>query len=267
MCFISGHDAFFPLSMVDVSVPSPRRNSTKQIKRISIGQFRVTPLAQLSSNTFQYNIENTPNELIQLDPNTGEVWTNSTQITKNHSVIISAKSTLRNEISARMTLTLILIPTTTYDTFCMQHADDLCFWKSVQYTLTEETNRDNKRIGEIGSKGLLNLCTNIHLEYKILNGTQYVYTQDGAIYTKKPFDYDTFNPGPSLNVKILCQIRDNIHKMLINSAEKILRITILDRNDNPPRLQENGSVNIHLDDPHFMQVCLLYMFMCYFNGS
>lgn len=46
--------------------------------------------------------------------------------------------------------------------------------------------------------------------------------------------------------------------MLINSAEKVLHVTILDRNDNPPVLQDNRNINIHLEDPHFMQVCLFF---------
>lgn len=52
----------------------------------------------------------------------------------------------------------------------------------------------------------------------------------------------------------------NKFKNQIAVYEKILRIDVLDRNDNPPEIQTDEDINIKLDDPHFRQVIFRFSF-------
>lgn len=73
------------------------------------------------------------------------------------------------------------------------------------------------------------------------------------MYTTTRFDHDSMNPGPSTATNVQCQVTERISG-IVQISEKILQITVLDKNDNPPQLQTDELVTIKLNDPHFHQV-------------
>lgn len=78
------------------------------------------------------------------------------------------------------------------------------------------------------------------------------------MYTKKPFDHDTLNPGPTLDVNVECRVKNP--QNVVKVFEDTVHVTILDRNDNPPVAQENKILTINLIDPHFQQVRHKFIF-------
>lgn len=67
------------------------------------------------------------------------------------------------------------------------------------------------------------------------------------------FDHDSFHPGPYVTAKVQCHVRNHVTNTE-QSIEKNLQIAILDINDNPPQLQTDEPLTIHIEDPHFRKV-------------
>lgn len=74
-------------------------------------------------------------------------------------------------------------------------------------------------------------------------------------YTKRRIDHDSLTPGPSLFAAVRCEVVQN---QVVHDTEKVIRFSILDRNDNAPELHnDKRNVTVHLDSPYFNKVIVL----------
>ena len=91
--------------------------------------------------------------------------------------------------------------------------------------------------------------------------TNYLSITKGKLSTNAPLNYEKYNPGPKLDVLVNCRINSKNSANLTNSTkftktvEKVLKIFIVDLNDNPIKLQDNHQmIDVHLDTPFFSKV-------------
>lgn len=76
--------------------------------------------------------------------------------------------------------------------------------------------------------------------------------RSNIVYTKRRIDHDSLAPGPSLNAAVRCEV---VHNQVVHDTEKMIRLSILDRNDNAPELHmDNRNVTVQLDSPYFNKV-------------
>jgi hypothetical protein len=89
--------------------------------------------------------------------------------------------------------------------------------------------------------------------------------KNGSLYSKTMFDHDTYNPGPQLSAHVECFLHLSPNVLPI-VHEKVFNITVLDLNDNGIVVQAaNKTVNIVLEQPHFVKVCQRKNILLYFN--
>lgn len=86
--------------------------------------------------------------------------------------------------------------------------------------------------------------------------TEYLKIKKNKIFTTIPYDHDKIQPGPKFKAHVQCQVRYKKVNQNFLEFNKILEISVLDRNDNPPIVQNdvNKAMVIDLDDPHFIKV-------------
>ncbi|XP_055546122.1 uncharacterized protein LOC129730641 [Wyeomyia smithii] len=246
------HDIYYPTSRLHLSIPTSRE---------SYIMLRAHPLLNLSppqkyrSERYSYAIESPVEHYLKIDANSGDVWIDShffNQRTNVTEFIISAKSR-RNELRLSLTITPVPLAEGQLPNFCEEHLNDICFWESATYKI-----RENEPIGfEIGSIGpnlYLQLCRTQMVTYSLANATDYLSESNGSIYSNAILDHDLPRPGPLLRVGVQCtvQLSENAVPQQLN---RIIDITVLDENDNRPRVEHviDRHIELHLDDPHIIQ--------------
>lgn len=76
--------------------------------------------------------------------------------------------------------------------------------------------------------------------------------RNNIVYTKRRIDHDSLSPGPSLFAAIQCEVVQN---QVVHDTNKVIRFTILDRNDNAPELhKDKRNITVQLDSPYFNKV-------------
>lgn len=83
--------------------------------------------------------------------------------------------------------------------------------------------------------------------------TTYFAIESNMLITNTRFDHDTTSPGPTINTVVKCQVSNSINDR-VAVRDRLLRINVLDRNDNPPEIQNEEEISIKLEDPHFKKV-------------
>lgn len=86
-----------------------------------------------------------------------------------------------------------------------------------------------------------------------MSATTYFTIESNMLHTYTRFDHDSISPGPTISAIIKCEVLNRFQNQ-VAVQEKLLRINVLDRNDNPPEIQAEEDVYIHLEDPHFRKV-------------
>lgn len=141
----------------------------------------------------------------------------------------------------RTSLDLEVVPLKTLD--CDFIVEDLCFWKSVQYRIYENTKASF--IGSLGAAYLVELCPKYQITYRLVSKNANFKLSDHektGVYTTKPLDRDRGDDGQSFEV--LCTV-ENPQRNVRNVTKK-LEVVIMDVDDNPPEAQEDV-INISLE--------------------
>jgi hypothetical protein len=95
----------------------------------------------------------------------------------------------------------------------------------------------------------------VYTWFFLSSATDYFMIKNGSLYSKTMFDHDTYNPGPQLSAHVECFLHLSPNVLPI-VHEKVFNITVLDLNDNGIVVQAaNKTVNIVLEQPHFVKVC------------
>lgn len=76
------------------------------------------------------------------------------------------------------------------------------------------------------------------------------------LLTNTRFDHDSISPGPTISTVIKCEVLNRFQNQ-VAARTRLLRVHVLDRNDNPPEVQTEAVLNLKLEDPHFRQVILV----------
>ncbi|CAG9798345.1 unnamed protein product [Chironomus riparius] len=124
----------------------------------------------------------------------------------------------------------------------------MCFYDSIDFHAIEDFNENFKmrEIGEIVPRFYRRICRKYHVEYKLLNGTNFFDIKNNKIFTKTTLDRER---NSSLKVNIQCNIK--MGSFVFNDT-KVFNISVIDVNDNPVKVQDNHKVtNVKLDSPNF----------------
>ena len=70
---------------------------------------------------------------------------------------------------AKMSFTVIPIEVKTLDEYC-QDLENMCFWDSVMYQVSENYSRKNHSIGAVGPTFYKFVCPQLQIKYILLNG-------------------------------------------------------------------------------------------------
>lgn len=86
------------------------------------------------------------------------------------------------------------------------------------------------------------------------SATTYFAIESNMLMAHTRFDHDAVSPGPIINSVVKCEVFNRLSNQVVAVRDKLLRINVLDRNDNPPEIQAAEEISIKLDDPHFRKV-------------
>lgn len=95
--------------------------------------------------------------------------------------------------------------------------------------------------------------------------TTYFAIESNVLMASTRFDHDSVSPGPIINTIVKCEVLNKLnHQVAVR--DKLLRVNVLDRNDNPPEIQAVEDISIKLDDPHFRKVKFFEIIFFLFKG-
>ncbi|XP_076653489.1 protein kinase receptor Ret oncogene [Halictus rubicundus] len=134
---------------------------------------------------------------------------------------------------------------------CSEYIEDMCFWNASIYRIYE--NQPSTMIGTFGPALYGELCPNFRVTgYKLLNGTEYFYSVNETLFANASLDRDALGPrplgpGPKINLQVQCIVWEEVTGRQY-APIKILKVDILDQDDNAPVAQGNDSLTIKLGD-------------------
>lgn len=172
---------------------------------------------------------------------------------------ITAKSVDKLVKSSRVSFIIKPLPVKSRTDFCNNYLERVCFWDSVTYSVTETDSiykeaQGSVEIGELSPLAYRKLCPDVKVEYFLKNATQYLKVHGNILRTNasSTIDHDSYNPGPLLLAAVNCVVQKYFNSAPVTYL-RVLRINVLDKNDNYPQIH-NGNFEQRLLDPHFQAV-------------
>lgn len=115
-------------------------------------------------------------------------------------------------------------------------------------------------IGEVSSLVYRRLCPDLSFDYRLANATEYLAMHGNVLKTlpNKSIDHDSLRPGPELlaNIQCIVQLAFDVPPVTV---EKVVKVTVLDKNDNYPKIH-NGAMHFMMPDPHFKKVSESFLY-------
>ncbi|ALC40114.1 Ret [Drosophila busckii] len=234
-----------------------------------LAQFQVLRLDnnQPASN-YIYSLEQNP--LLRINATSGEVFMRTDYQPVNGSVKYVLTAIPRQQASDSdeeseeeqqllqevAHLTLELTPQA-LDAYCAE-LEHICFWSSAHYTIAEHTKPSKASfepvlLGSLNSRAARYLCPLKTVDYSLKAGSAFFILKQNRLFSKTPLDHDELNGLQAragvLETTISCTV--SLHgeqRQFVRSYN----VTILDRNDNGPQLQERQPhFDFYLDQPYF----------------
>ncbi|XP_070499591.1 uncharacterized protein Ret isoform X3 [Chironomus tepperi] len=192
-------------------------------------------------------------DFLHIDEKTGELWFKEQNFyAKDVASVLNLKIILSTsnddddeEDLIETTANINFVPYKFARDFC---ETSMCFYNSIEFHAVEDFNDNFKmrEIGEIAPRFHRRICRKYHVEYQLLNGTNFFDIKNNKIFTKTTLDRER---NPSLKVNIQCHIRMG---SFVLSDTKVFNVTVIDVNDNPVKVQENHKItNMKLDSPNY----------------
>jgi len=232
--------------------------------KIPLAQFQVLRLDNnLPATDYIYSLED--NTLLRLNASSGEVYMRTDYRPLNESVkyVLTAFPRSQDNDQAEELLqqvahlTLELIPQPLVD-YCAE-LEHICFWTAAHYSIAESTNEQFEPvlIGALNSRAAKYLCPHRSLEYALKAGSAHFALKQNRLYTKHSLDHDELNGlqahAGQLQATICCTVKISGQEQ--RQFWRSYNVTLLDRNDNGPRLQERQPrFNFYLEQPYFKTV-------------
>lgn len=258
-------DVYFPTTSVRFKLPI-NEESESIFSKIPLAQFQVLRLDNNQPALDHiYSLEE--NHLLRMNITSGEVFmrTDYREINGSTRYVLTAfprdagADTASTELLQQVAhLTLEVIPQSTAD-YCAE-LEHICFWSGAHYTIAETTSTapfEPILVGALNSRAAKYLCPHRSVEYALKAGSTHFVLKQNRLYTRQPLDHDELNGlfarAGQLQTTISCTV-----KLSAQEQRQFLRsynVTLLDRNDNGPRLQERQPhFNFHLEQPYFKTV-------------
>ncbi|XP_064539603.1 uncharacterized protein Ret [Drosophila montana] len=258
-------DVYFPTTSVKFKLPI-NEESESIFSKIPLAQFQVLRMDNNQpAAEYIYNLEENP--LLRLNASSGEVYMRTDYHTINGSVkyVLTAFPRRQEETSAEQQqllqqvahLTLELLPQSLAD-YCAE-LEHICFWTGAHYTIAETTSQNRRSfepvlIGALNSRAAKYLCPHRAVEYALKAGSAHFALKQNRLYTKQPLDHDELNGLQARAGQLLATVSCTV-KLTGQEQRQFWRsynITLLDRNDNGPHLQERQPhFNFNLEQPYF----------------
>lgn len=267
-------DVYFPTTSVRFKLPI-NEESESIFSKIPLAQFQVLRLDNnLPALDHIYSLED--NHLLRMNVTSGEVFMRTDYQAINESVqyVLTAfprhedGNTAPDELLQQVAhLTLEVIPQSTAD-YCAE-LEHICFWSGAHYTIAESTSPapfEPILIGALNSRAAKYLCPHRSVEYALKAGSTHFVLKQNRLYTRQPLDHDELNGlfarAGQLETTISCTVKLSGHEQ--RQFLRSYNVTLLDRNDNGPRLQERQPhFNFHLEQPYFKTVSSLPLLVLY----
>ncbi|KAJ6647010.1 Proto-oncogene tyrosine-protein kinase receptor Ret, partial [Pseudolycoriella hygida] len=268
----TGYSTYFPLTDVHFTLPvNDELLKTLQEKPPFLqvnAKFIQDIENDVNENRFHYEIDDTQNYL-SINELNGEIRVEEKmkKLGTNVTITISANLITKPSIVARTSLKIV--PQSVSMAESCKNFEQICFWDSAIYSVPENVLHGNLTIGAIGPNFYEKICPNLSVKYALLNGKQkqyekiltvsqpsiqlattYFAIESNILIANTRFDHESISPGPGIRANIKCMVRNDL-KQLVAVHNKVLRVNVLDRNDNLPEMQDDEEVSIHLEDPHF----------------
>ncbi|XP_058819026.1 uncharacterized protein LOC131681941 [Topomyia yanbarensis] len=241
-------DVYYPMSKLHLSIPTAKES---YIILRDHPLLNLSPFHDGKAKQYRYKIDSSAERYLKVDPDSGDVWIESHFLDLRNSTefIISATSKA-NILLFSLTITPVPLGENLLANYCETRLDEICFWKAASYKISEN-EPPGFEIGPLGPKLYQQLCRTKSVTYALTNGTAYLYERNGSIYSSTFLDHDSPRPGPLLRANVRCTVEmggKNIPLLLNRTVD----VTVLDRNDNRPRVEHatNTHIELHLDDPH-----------------
>ncbi|XP_060650051.1 proto-oncogene tyrosine-protein kinase receptor Ret isoform X1 [Drosophila nasuta] len=260
-------DVYFPTTSVKFKLPL-NEESESIFSKIPLAQFQVLRLDNNQPATdYIYSLEDNP--LLRLNTSSGEVYMRNDYQAINESVkyVLTAFPRSQNETEADQLLqqvahlTLELEPQPLND-YCAE-LEHICFWTSAHYTIAESSSPLAKSdsesfqpvlVGALNSRAAKYLCAHHSIEYALKAGSAHFLLKQNRLYTKQSLDHDELNGLQALagvlQATVSCTVKISAQEQ--RQFWRSYNVTLLDRNDNGPRLQERQPhFNFYLEQPYF----------------
>ncbi|KAH8412017.1 hypothetical protein KR222_006926, partial [Zaprionus bogoriensis] len=257
-------DVYFPTTSVRFKLPI-NEESESIFSKIPLAQFQVL---RLDNNQpaldHVYNLEE--NHLLRMNVTSGEVFMRTDYQPINGSVKYVLTAIPRDADDSRdgdqlqqvAHLTIEVIPQSLAD-YCAE-LEHICFWTGAHYTIAESTAGNGVAsfepilVGALNSRAAKYLCPHSSVEYALKAGSTHFALKQNRLYTKQPLDHDELNGlfarAGQLQTTISCTVKLSEREQ--RQFWRSFNVTLLDRNDNGPRLQERQPhFNFHLEQPYF----------------
>ncbi|EDW03818.1 uncharacterized protein LOC6561746 [Drosophila grimshawi] len=262
-------DVYFPTTSVKFKLPI-NEESESIFSKIPLAQFQVLRLDNNQlAHDYIYNLEQ--NTLLRINASSGEVYMRTDYKPLNGSVKYVLTAFPRNQDDSESDskseellqqvahLTLEVVPQNLTD-YCAE-LEHICFWSGAHYTIAETTSHSRSSstfqpvlIGALNSRAAKYLCPLVSVEYSLKMGSAHFALKQNRLYSKQPLDHDELNGlqtrAGQLQAGISCTV-----KLSARESRQFWRsynVTLLDRNDNGPRLQERQPhFNFRLEQPYF----------------
>ncbi|XP_030380544.1 proto-oncogene tyrosine-protein kinase receptor Ret [Scaptodrosophila lebanonensis] len=255
-------DVYFPTTSVKFKLPL-NEESESIFSKIPLACVHVLTVADNAvAKDYIYSLEE--NQLLRINGSSGEVYMRTDYKPLNQSAKYVITAFPRNqdtdgELMQVAHLTLELEPQSLPD-YCAE-LEHICFWSSAHYTIAESDRVNGMPfqpvlIGALNSRAAKYLCPHMEVKYALTTGSSYFALKQNLLYTKQPLDHDEFNGifahGGQLQTRISCKVRLSTQEQ--REFVRTYNVTLLDRNDNGPQLQEKGAqLNFYLDQPYFKE--------------
>ncbi|XP_017858470.1 PREDICTED: uncharacterized protein LOC108610714 [Drosophila arizonae] len=263
-------DVYFPTTSVKLKLPI-NEESESIFSKIPLAQFQVLRLDNNQPATdYIYNLEQNP--LLRLNASSGEVFMRSDYQMVNGSVkyVLTAFPRSQEEHAAMEQpeqllqqvphLTLELQPQNQSD-YCAE-LEHICFWTSADYAIAETSLSSSSRsrsfepvlIGALNSRAAKYLCPYRTVEYALTAGSSHFVLKQNRLYSRQPLDHDELIGLQARAGQLLATVGCTVSLTSREQRQfwRSYNITLLDRNDNGPQLQERQPhFNFHVKQPYF----------------
>ncbi|RZC39370.1 proto-oncogene tyrosine-protein kinase receptor Ret, partial [Asbolus verrucosus] len=224
---------YFSMSNIRVTIPIDKGKFPTESHPL------VTFYAQ-SDSAMKYSIVGGDN-FFKISSTTGEVFLTKkfleSDITITDLDSISARIFVQDSFGKknRTSLKLDILPLVPLD--CDFIVEDLCFWKSAQYRINENTKPT--LIGSLASPYLTEMCASYVIKYNLLSkNEEFRIVSSGInrwIESTKPLDRELKSKH---SLQVLCTVENAKHS--IRNITKNLLVSVLDVDDNSPETRESS---------------------------